>query len=197
MALALASVISFSALQILPRTNAAGGDAPPAPARALESPSEWRRRSSPPFRCGMSQALPGAGKSWTGRGPSRRRRSAWPPSGPRGGTAHELNTRSHLQILRRRASASAARRGPALKDAEGIRRQVQRGKEIISNMLAPPRGAYVGRPRSSRSRPCWRRRPALAGRRPGPQPKLSVDTRGGPRPGAGLAVRAFEQRSRT
>ena len=108
------------------------------------------------------------------------------------GTAHELNTPlGTIQILAGElvAQLDGARR----EDAEEIRRQVQRCKAIIGNMLAPRGGGDVEEPKEFEVAPVLE---AAVRRwqegRPGPKPELSVDP-GVTRSRTRLPVRAFEQ----
>jgi len=108
------------------------------------------------------------------------------------GTAHELNTPlGTIQILA--GELAAQLEGDRRSEAEEIRRQVKRCKEIISNMLAPRGGADLEEAKEFEVAPVveaavrrWREG------RPGPQPALSVDPAAA-RARARLPVRAFEQ----
>ena len=108
------------------------------------------------------------------------------------GTAHELNTPlGTIQVLAGELAAQLD--GDRRSEAEEIRRQVKRCKEIISNMLAPRGGADVEEPKEFEVAPVLE---AAVRRwqegRPGPQPLLSVDPAAA-RARARLPVRAFEQ----
>src|SRR3989475_6062194 len=108
------------------------------------------------------------------------------------GTAHELNTPlGTIQVLAGELAAQldGDRRG----EAEEIRRQIQRCKEIISNMLAPRGGADVEEPKEFEVAPVLE---AAVRRwqegRPGPQPLVSVDPAAA-RARTRLPGRAFQQ----
>jgi len=141
-------------------------------------------------------AAPARGRAGPG---ALRRRGRGAPGRPRSvaaGTAHELNTPlGTIQILA--GELAAQLEGDRRKDAEEIRRQVQRCKEIISNMLAPRGGADVEEAKEFEVAPVleaavrrWQKG------RPGPQPKLSVDPRR-PAPGRGCRCAPSSRRSRT
>lgn len=108
------------------------------------------------------------------------------------GTAHELNTPlGTIAILAGELAAQLD--GDRRAEAEEVRRQVQRCKEIISGMLAPRGGAEVEESKEFELAPVleaavqrWQ-----AGR-PGPQPKLQIDPQV-VRARARLPVRAFER----
>lgn len=108
------------------------------------------------------------------------------------GTAHELNTPlGTIQILAGELSAQLG--GDRRTEAEEIRRQVKRCKEIIGSMLAPRGGADVEEPKEFEAAAVLE---AAVRRwqegRPGPRPQLTVSdsvTRARVR----LPVRAFEQ----
>ncbi|MCA1825430.1 MAG: ATP-binding protein [Myxococcales bacterium] len=108
------------------------------------------------------------------------------------GTAHELNTPlGTIAILAGELAAQLD--GDRRAEAEEIRRQVQRCKEIISNMLAPRGGAESEEAKEFEVAPVVE---AAVRRwhegRPGPQPQLAVEP-GATRARACLPVRAFEQ----
>ncbi|HUJ25666.1 MAG TPA: HAMP domain-containing sensor histidine kinase, partial [Myxococcales bacterium] len=108
------------------------------------------------------------------------------------GTAHELNTPlGTIQVLAGELAAQTdgERRG----EAEEIRRQVQRCKSIIGNMLAPRGGEDLEEPKEFEVAPVveaalkrWQEG------RPRPQPRLDIDA-GVQRARTRLPVRAFEQ----
>ncbi len=108
------------------------------------------------------------------------------------GTAHELNTPlGTIQILA--GELAAQLEGDRQSEAEEIRRQVRRCKEIISNMLAPRGGADVEEPKEFEVAPVLE---AAVRRwqegRPGPQPQIQVEPAVA-RARVRLPVRAFEQ----
>ena len=108
------------------------------------------------------------------------------------GTAHELNT--PLGTIAILASELAAQtEGPRREEAEAIRKQVQRCKEIISTMLAPHGGEDLEEPKEIEVAPVLEAAVRRWGEgRPGPKPVLSVDP-AARRARARLPVRAFEQ----
>jgi two-component system sensor histidine kinase RegB len=108
------------------------------------------------------------------------------------GTAHELNTPlGTIQILA--GELSAQLEGDRRAEADEIRRQVKRCKQIISNMLAPRGGADVEEPKEFEVAPVLE---AAVQRwqegRPGPRPQLAVEPAVS-RARVRLPVRAFEQ----
>src|SRR5438067_1041775 len=108
------------------------------------------------------------------------------------GTAHELNTPlGTIQILA--GELAAQLEGDRHSEAEEVRRQVKRCKEIISNMLAPRGGVDLEEPKEFEVAPVLQ---AAVRRwqegRPGPSPELTVDP-AAVRARARLPVRAFEQ----
>jgi two-component system sensor histidine kinase RegB len=108
------------------------------------------------------------------------------------GTAHELNTPlGTIAILAGELADQLD--GERRVEAEEIRRQVKRCKEIIANMLAPHGGAEVEEAKEFEVAPVleaavrrWQQG------RPGPQPQLSVSP-GVERARAHLPVHTFEQ----
>jgi two-component system sensor histidine kinase RegB len=108
------------------------------------------------------------------------------------GTAHELNTPlGTIQVLAGELAAQVD--GERREEAEQIRRQVQRCKAIIGNMLAPRGGEDLEEPKEFELAPVieaalkrWQEG------RPRPQPQLSIDA-SVQRARARLPVRAFEQ----
>lgn len=109
-----------------------------------------------------------------------------------GGTAHELNTPlGTIAILA--GELAAQTEGERRAEAEEIRRQVKRCKEIISNMLAPRGGAEAEEAKEFEIAPVLE---AAVRRwqegRPGPLPKVEIEPRV-QRSRAKLPVRAFEQ----
>jgi two-component system sensor histidine kinase RegB len=108
------------------------------------------------------------------------------------GTAHELNT--PLGTIAIVAGELAAQlEGDRRADAEEIRRQVRRCKEIIGGMLAPRGGADLEEAKEFELAPVLE---ATVRRwqegRPGPKPQLDVDPKA-ERARARLPVRAFER----
>jgi two-component system sensor histidine kinase RegB len=109
-----------------------------------------------------------------------------------GGTAHELNTPlGTIAILA--GELADQLEGERRIEAEEIRRQVKRCKEIIGNMLAPRGGADVEEAKEFEIAPVldaavrrWQQG------RPGPQPQLAVAP-GVERARVHLPVHAFEQ----
>jgi two-component system sensor histidine kinase RegB len=108
------------------------------------------------------------------------------------GTAHELNTPlGTIAILA--GELAAQTEGDRRAEAEEIRRQVRRCKEIISNMLAPRGGAEAEAAKEFEVAPVieaavrrWQEG------RPGPRPHLEIDERA-QRSRVRLPVHAFEQ----
>lgn len=108
------------------------------------------------------------------------------------GTAHELNTPlGTIAILA--GELAAQLEGPRRDEAEDIRRQVRRCKEIITKMMAPRGGDELEEPKEIELAPVVE---AAVRRwqdgRPGPRPVLTIDPRVA-RARARLAVHAFEQ----
>jgi two-component system sensor histidine kinase RegB len=109
-----------------------------------------------------------------------------------GGTAHELNTPlGTIAILA--GELADQLEGERRAEAEEIRRQVKRCKEIIANMLAPRGGADVEDAKEFEVAPVLE---AAVRRwqegRPGPQPQLAIAP-GVERARAHLPLHAFEQ----
>ena len=108
------------------------------------------------------------------------------------GTAHELNT--PLGTIAILASELAAQvEGPRREEADAIRKQVRRCKEIISNMLAPHGGYDLEEAKEIELAPVVEAAVQRWGEgRPGPKPRLEIDP-SARRIRARLPVRAFEQ----
>jgi two-component system sensor histidine kinase RegB len=108
------------------------------------------------------------------------------------GTAHELNTPLGTIVILA-GELAAQLEGERRNDAEEIRRQVRRCKEIIGGMLAPRGGADLEEAKEFEVAPVleaalrrWQEG------RPGPQPQLAIDPKA-ERARARLPVRAFER----
>jgi len=108
------------------------------------------------------------------------------------GTAHELNTPlGTIAILA--AEMSAQLEGERREEAEAIRKQVQRCKEIIRAMLAPRGGEEVEEPKELELGPALEAAVRRWGEgRPGTRPRLDLEAAAG-RARARLPVRGFEQ----
>jgi two-component system sensor histidine kinase RegB len=108
------------------------------------------------------------------------------------GTAHELNTPlGTIAILA--SELSAQLEGARKEEAQAIRKQVSRCKDIISNMLAPRGGEDLEDPKEIEVAPVLEEALQRWGEgRPGPKPTLQVD-QGVRRARARLPIRAFEQ----
>ena len=192
--LALASEVAFSALQILPSGDLTlAGDAALLHLRARWIAFCVAAAFICTFSLRMSQSLRRRGEELDRARSDAEASERLAALGTlAAGTAHELNTPlATIQILA--GELSAQLEGDRRKEAEEIRRQVQRCKEIISAMLAPRGGADVEEAKEFEVAPVleaavrrWREG------RPGPLPELSVEP-GTARSRARLPVRAFEQ----
>src|SRR5919201_98602 len=177
-ALALASVIAFSALQILPSHWIAF-----VVAAAFIST----------FALRMSESLRRRGEELDRTGYDAEAAERLAALGTlAAGTAHELNTPlATIQILA--GELAAQLEGERHVEAEEIRRQVNRCKEIISTMLAPRGGADVEEAKEFEVAPVleaavrrWKEG------RPGPKPIVEVQPQAA-RARARLPVHAFER----
>src|SRR3954471_1842135 len=192
--LALASVIAFSALQILPSGELTlAGDAPLLHLRARWIAFCVAAAFICTFSLRMSQSLRLRGEELDRARSDAEAAERLAALGTlAAGTAHELNTPpGTIAILAGELAAQLD--GDRRAEAEEVRRQVQRCKEIITTMLAPRGGAELEEPKEFELAPVveaavrrWQEG------RPGPRPELAIDPQV-TRARARLPVRAFER----